>query len=315
MPVYRVSGLAFRSAFVFPELRPVARAVPQVRVALARTPRVVAPRWFHRWRGRDGRDWARFARLADGYLVRFPGLADFWVSRAADQVRCAPRPSVPADVLRHLFLHQVWPLVLGERGRVVLHASAVATPAGAVVFLGDAGRGKSTLAASFWTAGCALVADDSVRLDHRGDALVVVPSYPGVRLRPRALRGLPLGSGGVRPRTAEKVLVAPEVAGCRVARAAVPLARLYVLAPAPASRTPAAAALEPLSARETMAELVAHRYRLDPSCRAALAREFEQLAAIAEQISARRLRLRRGLQHLDEVRKVIFADLGTLPSP
>ncbi len=314
MPVYRVSGFAFRSAVVFPELDPAPRAVPRARFVLASGADGV-PQWYHRWRGPDGRDWARFGRVADGYLVRFPRLADFRISSRAVEVRCAPRPGVAAEVWRHLFLHQVLPLVLGQHGYLVLHASAVATPAGAVAFLGGAGRGKSTLAASFWAAGYPLLADDCLRIDLRSSALVAMPSYPAVRLSPEGLRALGLRQATARACGRSKVLVA-SVGGRRLfADAPIRLARMYVLGRPLASRGRVAVRIEPLSAREMMTNLIAHLYRLDLGgvLRDVLARDFHRLAVAATHVSARRLRVRRGLNALREVREAIAQDLF-LPS-
>lgn len=310
MPVYRVSGFAFRSAVDFPELDPAPRAVPRARFVLASGADGV-PQWYHRWRGPDGRDWARFGRVADGYLVRFPRLADFRMSSRAVEVRCAPRPGVAAEVWRHLFLHQVLPLVLGQHGYLVLHASAVATRAGAVAFLGGAGRGKSTLAASFWAAGSPLVADDCLRVDLRGGRLLAVPSYPAVRLSPEALRRLRLRRLRARPSGLRKLLVASAEARRLFAETPLRLVRLYVLGRPLPSRSRVAVRIEPLSAREAMTMLVAHLYRLDLSGarRDVLARDFDRLAVAATHLSARRLRVRRGFEALREVREAIAEDL------
>lgn len=313
MPVYRVSGFAFRSSVVFPELAAVRGAVPHARFAWALAARRGwrARRWDHRWRAPDGRDWARFARVREGYLVRFPHLADFLVSSDARAVRCAPRQGVSPETVRHLFLHQVLPLLMGGRGYLVLHASAVATPAGAVAFVGAAGCGKSTLAASFWLGGFPLVADDSVRLDLRDGSLVAVPSYPGLRLSARTARRLSAGPLPPDRSGSAKVLIAVDRRGS-FARTPVRLLRLYLLGPALPSTSATSVHIEPVSRRETLAALVAHLFRLGPGVdrRDVLARDFDRLATAAARVAARRLRLRRGLPHLPEVKAAILADLG-----
>src|SRR3954447_18430377 len=121
--------------------------------------------WFHEWRGRRGPRWLSIGRLPRGtrraYLLRFPELADFEVSADARRIVARPAAGLPVDTLRHLLIDQVLPLVTSRHGRLSLHASAVHLPGiGAIAFVGDAGRGKSTLAAALALAGARVVADD-----------------------------------------------------------------------------------------------------------------------------------------------------------
>lgn len=56
--------------------------------------------------------------------------------------------------------------------RLVLHASAVAWGASAVLIIGRSGSGKSALALDLMAWGCALVADDRVEVRAEGGALL-----------------------------------------------------------------------------------------------------------------------------------------------
>lgn len=312
MATYRVSDLVFASRVAFPELVPVAGAGPECTFALARRPLAPPrPRWYHRWPLPDGTDWVRFARSGSDYLLRFTRLADFLVSADAARVRCRPRAGTPVGTVRHLFLNQVLPLVLGQRGRLVVHASAIVAPRGAVAFLGGSGHGKSTLAASFWAAGFPLVTDDCLRIDDRGGTLVAVPSYPALRLWPDALRRLAPDARAAQ-RTAhysEKLRLTPDDLTRPFALDPAPLARVYVLEHARRSRGPARLSIEPLSVRDTLVELIGHLYRLDVGRRDVLQRDFDRLADTASRLRACRLRVPRSLRRLDEVREAILADL------
>src|SRR5208283_3180713 len=66
---------------------------------------------FHTWAARDGSPWLHFYRLNGGYLLRFPELADFEVSAAADDLVCFPAPDASEATVEHLYLSQVRPLV------------------------------------------------------------------------------------------------------------------------------------------------------------------------------------------------------------
>lgn len=312
MTTYRVSGFVFASTVAFPDLAPIAGARADTTLVLTR--RAIAParpRWYHRWRLPRGTEWLRFARVGPQYLLRFPRLADFLVSGDAADVQCRPCAGTPIETLRHLFLNQVLPLVMGQRGRLVVHASAVVTPRGAVAFLGGSGRGKSTLAASLWAAGCPLVTDDCLRIEDRRGRLVAIPSHPAIRLWPSTLRRLAIESATAR-RTAhyaDKVRIPADACQRAFARRPVPIAGVYVLSSARAARGRALVRIDPLSARDALVELIAHLYRLDVGSRETLRRDFNRLAEIARRLPVRRLHVPRGLARLREVRDAIQRDL------
>jgi hypothetical protein len=312
MTSYRVSGFVFASALGFPDLAPIPGArADTILVLTRRTIAPARPRWYHRWRLGRGVEWVRFARVGPRYLLRFPTLADFLISGDAAEVRCRPRAGTPAGTLRHLFLNQVLPLVMGQRGRLVVHASAVVTPRGAVAFLGRSGRGKSTLAAWLWAEGCPLVTDDCLRIEDRRGRLVAMPSHPAIRLWPSTLRRLAIEHAPAR-RTAhytDKVQIPVDARPRAFARRPVQLAAVYVLSPAGAGRGRVPVRSEPLSTRDALVELIAHLYRLDVGSRETLRRDFHRLADIARRLPVRRLHVPRGLTRLGEVREAIERDL------
>src|SRR2546428_8909212 len=129
-------------------------------------------------------------RCRSGFLVRFPGRAVFLVSRDGRQVRCAPRRGTRGRLVAHLFLAQVLPLALTQRRRLVLHASAIATPHGAVAFLGAAGQGKSTLSTSLVRRAFPLLPDDRLLLVEDGSTPAGGPSHPQIRPWAHVLAGL-----------------------------------------------------------------------------------------------------------------------------
>lgn len=70
------------------------------------------------------------------------------------------------------------------QGATCLHASAVAVDDKAILFVGDAGFGKSSMAAIFVLQGFPLISDDLVVLDPKGHPFLVPPAIPAIRLRP-----------------------------------------------------------------------------------------------------------------------------------
>jgi hypothetical protein len=75
-----------------------------------------------------------------------------------------------------------WAILLYQRGFLAVHASAVRAGEGAVLFCAGRGNGKSTLAAALAKNGFALICDDLCRVDPTGEAAIVYPSAPRLKL-------------------------------------------------------------------------------------------------------------------------------------
>jgi hypothetical protein len=221
-------------------------------------------------------------------LLRFHQLADFEVSTDGASIACQPLPGVPAVTLRHLLLDQVAPLVMSLRGRLVLHASAVSTPRGAVAFAGETGQGKSTLAASLARRGFPVIADDCLLLREDIDCSVVMPSYPGLRLWPDAVAHL-FGEGpeclAVAHYSDKRRLVVAE-SGTNFDR--VPLWRLFLF-PSTGSADPLGIEIERLFGSEALVEIVKRAYVLDVTDRATMARVFETTSKVVARTTVYRL--------------------------
>ena len=66
-----------------------------------------------------------FYRLSDGYLLRFPGMADFSMDANGSRITATPVPDLDDATLDHLFLNQVAPLAMSRQHKLVLHGGAV----------------------------------------------------------------------------------------------------------------------------------------------------------------------------------------------
>jgi len=87
---------------------------------------------------------------------------------------------------------------LQQRGVFTLHASAVGTARGAVLFLGESGAGKSILAAALVERGLRLMADDVTGIVIREGRPVALPAFPSLRLRADAMKKLGRQTAGGR---------------------------------------------------------------------------------------------------------------------
>jgi len=137
---------------------------------------------FHRYVFDDGTVWTEFRRSGDGYLLRFPGLADFEVSADGAEVVTHPAPGTDDATIEHLYVNQLMPLAQSRQGRPSFHASAVTVPGGAVAFLGKSGMGKSTLAASYALNEARFLTDDALLIEESGANCQVLPSHASLRL-------------------------------------------------------------------------------------------------------------------------------------
>jgi hypothetical protein len=148
----------------------------------ARSQRLLKATPFHRYIFEDGTVWTEFYRSNQGYLLRFPELADFEVSADGTEVIAHPTAGTDEATIEHLYINQLVPLALSRQGRPAYHASVVTVPGGAVAFLGKTGMGKSTLAASFAMNEATFLTDDSLLIEETDGGCRAMPSHPSLRL-------------------------------------------------------------------------------------------------------------------------------------
>ena len=119
-------------------------------------------------------------------------------------------------------------ILLHQRGRIVLHASAVRVNDSAVLFCGPSGAGKSTMAAALVDAGYDLVTDDVCGLSiHPDGSPWVEADGRQLKLWQNSIDRLALAerrAAPIRP-TIQKYYVEPRAATA----SALPLAAIYVL--------------------------------------------------------------------------------------
>lgn len=258
---------------------------------------------FHQWSFTDGTLWTQFYRRHDGYLLRFPDLADFEVSADGAVIQSFPAPGVDLSTVEHLYLNQVLPLALSRQNRLVLHGSAVDIQGQGVAFLGESGRGKSTLAASFATEGTRFLTDDGLLLDWVSDDCRILPSHPSIRLWPDSEDAL---MPAAAPRAAAvsftskaRFLAGRRIPFCSQSR---PLRRAYFLGSGDVDAT----IIEALRPAQAAAELVKHSFLLDIEAREHLARHFEDITRLAAFPICFSLDYPRRYEALREVRQTIM---------
>jgi hypothetical protein len=314
---YHAYGLTIISDVEIPELPPLRdlldRGSDRINLRILGSRRSIEDpaHWLNVSAHADGTPWLSTAKIEGGYLLRFPRLADFVIDPSGHDVSCIEAgDGVTTVTLRHLAIDHVMPRVLNLRGIESLHATAVAAGSGAIAFIGAAGAGKSTLAASFHLAGLESYCDDCLVLHVQNGRIVATPAYPGVRLCDdsfMALMGESERGVSVAQYTGKTRLLGTG-SGFRGDR--LPLGRICVLqrriGEDAEGVTPAIARV---SAGAAFPLLVGASFPLDLRDRTMLARHFRLLTRVAAIVPIRQLMIPNDFSALPAVRAVVMADL------
>ena len=244
--------------------------------------------------------------------IRFEGgarngvLAWDAVGRAAvrngNEVVLELRADVHDDSLRAFLLGPVLGVLLTQRGLTTLHASAVALDGRAVAFAGDAGRGKSTLAAALHARGHAVLADDIVAVEISDIAARVLPGIPQLKLWPdvAARLGDAERLRHVRPGVEKRIWPTRNVNG----RVPLPLDRVFVLSDG------TDAGLVSLSTSEAAIELVRHSFGVRALHATAPLEYLMRAARVAGAVPVVRLRRGSDLGRLDELASLVESEVA-----
>ena len=257
---------------------------------------------FHNTTFPDNTPWTQFFRIDVGYLLRFPDLADYRVSADGSNVTCFPAPDVAEATTQHLYLNQVLPLALSKMGKLVFHASAVEVGDSAVAFVGESGRGKSTLAASFALSGFRFLTDDGLVVESGGDGYLAFPSHPSIRLWQDSQEVL-IPSGTEPTPSLDFTSKARFLAGKNIVFCDQPrsLRRVYFLGDGSAPKL----IFQRMTAAEAFIEWVKHSFLLDVEEKTLLAGQFDQVAQLIRQPIHYRLDYPRHFEELTQVRQAI----------
>ena len=243
---YRAYGLGIHSAIPLPELQALAGAPADVVIKFGK--------------GAD-RELVSAAGVSEQFCfdghsayLSWDQLGRFEVRRGAE-ILIDRHPGVCDRLIRLPLLGAVLSIVLYQRGYLVFHASAVQLNGAAIAFVGGKGFGKSTMAASLYSRGHTLLADDSVAVDVSDPARpLVLPGFPQLKLWPEAAafslgddpEDLPPLAAGYDKRS-RKI-------GSNFGQEPVPLKSVYVLSEGPA---PALTRLKP---QEAIVQLIGQSY-------------------------------------------------------
>jgi hypothetical protein len=169
---YMISGLRVQSEIELPSAIRIGELTTDAEVVIRRgaVPETLPDA------GSRGDGWAFDGRR---FLLDIPRVMRVLVSDGQSIVVDGNPAADPGDCVLYL-LGTCFAILLHQRGRVVLHASAVAVQDRAMLFCGVSGAGKSTIAALLGRRGYPLLNDDVCNLSLIGNGEYVV--YPDGRM-------------------------------------------------------------------------------------------------------------------------------------
>src|ERR1700722_19144035 len=126
---YTAYGLALSTALEIPELHPAtaAEVAPDVTIELGPVPQTLEQSAF---RG------ACFQAARGEFLLQLPGIARYLVRDGCQITIDRAAAAAADDTVRVFLLSAVLGALLQQRGRLVLHGSAIATDRGVILFMG-----------------------------------------------------------------------------------------------------------------------------------------------------------------------------------
>ena len=242
--------------------------------------------------------------------MRYSDGTEFVLDRAGSEVHSFwTPPSTPEDVVTYL-LGPVLGLLLYLRGVTCLHASAIACEGAALVFVGPAEAGKSTLAAAYARRDYRVLTDDILVLVRNEHSILAVPGVPRIGLWPQSVEQL-WGREDALPRqveTWEKRYFDLDGHGL-FQDSPLPVGAVYLLAQREPNVEPC---IGPLTGTSALLALIANKYVTRISERAQDRRDFVRFSELAGSVPVRRITRSDALSDLNATCQAILADYDTL---
>jgi hypothetical protein len=133
----------------------------------------------------NGDGFERAMQIGDDEIGFYFEQVGSFLVRNGCEIVVDPYEGAEEELVRLPLIGIVMAALLQQRGKLVLHASAVSVNDKAVVFLGWKGAGKSTTSAMMYGRGHTMISDDIVALENvEIGAPLVAPGFPHFKLMP-----------------------------------------------------------------------------------------------------------------------------------
>ena len=252
----------------------------------------------------------RHATLPDGSeYVWWPRFFEFLITADGQRIlyrRLDPRRN---EAFQTYLLGHALSFALIKLGAEPIHGTAVDVGAGAVVFLGDSGYGKSTLAAAFVAAGDRILTDDLLVLIANGTGFKAYPGPPRIKLMKKdAGRAMPgIQAAGPMNRRGGKLII--PLGERHAVNKKTRILAFYDLPSPDEGRKVESISIERLSSREAFMALTRNTFNPRVASPERLRQFFSLATDVAKKIPVKRLLFPRSLEVLPRVRKRVLEDV------
>ena len=270
--------------------------------------------WLHDYERDSDYPWHRLGIVGAEYLVRFSGCADFIIDEKRGLITCFAAPATGNHTIEHLLLDQILPRLLDRKMLAALHAGAVVHRNGVVGLVGKTGTGKSTLTGYLGRQGYPVLTDDCLVLQHEQGRIFGLPSYPAVRLNSDSAKMLADGNQELPPVAdySEKVRMEPDRGHYAPHTESAPLYALLILTVSDRQGAGNNVRVKQCSMREAFGLLIEHTFRLDPTDKERISREFDNLNLLVSEVPVFSLAYARRYSLLDEVGRAMFEKIAEM---
>ncbi len=214
-------------------------------------------------------------------------------------------------VVDHFVADQVIPRAMDGNGQHILHAAMIGIGNRAILILGASGRGKSTLAASFHSAGWRLFGDDATIISWVDGCPSAEPVYRSLRLLPDSIAAL-------FPTSVESEAVSDMSWKRQITLdpAAAPFDRpiiisaIFLIAPPDDSTV---IEIRPLTSAELCMALVANAFACNPADIEQAHARLDKASRLATAVPAYSLSYPRDFHFLGDIRAAMIDRIGSDP--
>ena len=184
---YFVYGISVESEIPLPEL-PGTDLAPSVNVKVGQIDKEAVKAQFKASEIFDRPGFTVYA----GEKTVFIDWYDFCYGLIEDGTRATVEvhPGIDIEDVASLVTGPILSIALHQQKKLVLHASAVSIDGVCLVFMGDKGYGKSTLAAHLQARGHRLISDDVVPIRFVDDTPLTSPGYPQIKIFPDSVESI-----------------------------------------------------------------------------------------------------------------------------